>query len=276
MWLCDQIRAGLSGLPGAGGHRHAEQIAARMVDAQAPGVASALRRLSPIPVSGDGWPGTAARRVRAAAPAGPGLRPARCPAARAEGRRAVPGRVHHQPGGRAGLTSGRRPVAGARGPRRVDEPPIPARRIWLRGRDTGRFALLLLYAVQGNFGGIRDAGLTPGTELHADVHFYPGQPALRAVIGARHAPPVTAIRPGAGSDVATLLGDWAAALEQDPWLTEWPVLLAGTPVQAGDRWHLADPPAPRCRCSGGSRCGGSWRCPAGTRSRWPVNGARPA
>ena len=38
-------------------YRHAEAIAARMVDAQAPGVAGTLRRLSPLPVSGDGWPG---------------------------------------------------------------------------------------------------------------------------------------------------------------------------------------------------------------------------
>ena len=35
----------------------------------------------------------------------------------------------------------------------------------------------------------------------------------------------------------------AAGLEQAPWLTTWPVLLAGTPAPAaapGDRWHLTD------------------------------------
>jgi hypothetical protein len=37
-----------------------------------------------------------------------------------------------------------------------------------------------------------------------------------------------------------LLDDWAAALEQDPWLTEWPALLAGTPVAAEGQWHLVD------------------------------------
>jgi len=123
--------------------------------------------------------------------------------------------------------------------RDVDEPPIPARRIWLRGRDTGRFALLVLYAVQGNFAGIKDAALTPGTELHADVHHYPGQPPLRAVIGARRTKAAMAGAPGAAGAVAALLGSWAAALGQDPWLTEWPALLAGTPVQAGDRWYFA-------------------------------------
>ena len=36
-----------------------------------------------------------------------------------------------------------------------------------------------------------------------------------------------------GDQAAALLGDWAAALAQDPWLTEWPVLLAGTPAPGG-------------------------------------------
>jgi hypothetical protein len=237
MWLCDQVRAGLSGLPGAGGHRHAEQIAARMVDAQASGVASALRRLSPIPASGEGWPGRLlaeyaqlhllARAYDQLDALPPGL-----------------GAVVRS---RIGFTVSREDVLATPAlsdrwlvlaARDVDEPPIPARRIWLRGRDTGRFALLLFFAVQGNFSGVRDAALAPGTELHASVHYYPGQPPLRALLGARHAPPVTAAQPAAGDDVAVLLTGWAAALEQDPWLTEWPVLLTGTPVQTGDRWHL--------------------------------------
>ena len=237
MWLCDQVRAGLSGLPGAGGHRHAEQIAARMVDAQAPGVASALRRLSPVPASGDGWPGRLlaeyaqlhllARAYDQLDALPPGLG--------AVVRSRIGFTVSRDDVLATPAVSDRWLVLAARD---VDEPPIPARRIWLCGQDTGRFALLLFYAVQGNFSGVRDAALAPGTELHATVHYYPGQPSLRAVLGARHAPPVTAVHPGAGGDFAALLTSWAAALEQDPWLTEWPVLLAGTPIHAGDRWHL--------------------------------------
>ena len=238
MWLCDQVRAGLSGLPGAGGHQHAEQIAARMVDAQAPGVANALRRLSPIPGSGDGWPG----RLLAGYAQLHLL-------ARAYGRLDdLPSGLGAVVRSRVGFAVTREdvlasPAAADRwlvlAVRDVDEPPIPARRIWLRGRDTGRFALLVLYAVQGNFSGVKDAALTAGSELHADVHYYPGQPPLRAVIGARRAK-ATAAPPAAAGDVAALLSGWAAALAQDPWLTEWPAVLAGTPVQAGERWYLAD------------------------------------
>jgi len=240
MWLCDQIRAGLSALPDTDRHQHAEQIAARMVDAQAPGVANALRRLSPIPVSGDGWPGRllagyAQLHLLARAYDHLGVLP---PGLRAVVRSRVGFVVSREDVLASPPVSDRWLVLAVRD---VDEPPIPARRIWLRGRDTGRFALLVLYAALGNFGGVTDATLTPGTELDADLHYYPGQPPLRAVIGSRRAKVATAAPPEAAGDVTTVLSSWAAALGQDPWLIEWPALLAGTPVQAGDRWHLADP-----------------------------------
>jgi hypothetical protein len=238
MWLRDQVRTGLSGAA-AEGYRHAEAIAARMVDAQAPGVASALRRLSAIPVSGDGWPGRLLgeyTQLHLLARAHDQLD-------------ALPAGLRAVVRSRVGYTTSREDVLAlpavtdrwqVLAVRDLPDGPIPGRRIWLRGRDTGRFALLLSFAVNGNFGENIDAALTPGTELHADLHFYPGQPPVRAVTGTRHAPPVMMIRPDGAGDVTALLEDWAAALEQDPWLTEWPALLAGTPVAAGDRWHLVD------------------------------------
>src|SRR5215469_14338905 len=57
-WLRDQVRVGLaaSAAAGSGSAVNAEAIAARMVDAQAAGVAGVLRGLSAVPVSGEGWP----------------------------------------------------------------------------------------------------------------------------------------------------------------------------------------------------------------------------
>src|ERR1700722_8015890 len=49
-WLREQVLVGLSATP-------EPEIAARMVDAQAPGVAAVLRGLSEGPRAGDGWPG---------------------------------------------------------------------------------------------------------------------------------------------------------------------------------------------------------------------------
>src|SRR5262249_5013110 len=55
-WRRDQPGAALAGAA-EGGYRHGEAITARMVDAQAPGIAAVLRRVAAIPASGDGWPG---------------------------------------------------------------------------------------------------------------------------------------------------------------------------------------------------------------------------
>lgn len=237
-WLRDQVRAGLSGAA-AGGGRHADGIAARMVDAQAPGVAEVLRKLSVIPASGDGWPG----RLLAGYAQLHLL-------ARAHGQLPdLPAPLGAVVRSRVGYTTSRGDVLAlpavtdrwqVLGVRDVLDGSIPARRTWLRGRDTGRFALLLSFAPAGNFGAGLDAFLAPGTDLHADLHYYPGQPLLRAVTGERRGRPAGAGAPEDPGDAAGLLAGWAAALEQDPWLTEWPVVLAGTPVPAGDRWQLAD------------------------------------
>jgi hypothetical protein len=239
-WLRDQIRAGLAPLPAqGGGYRHAEAIAARMVDAQAPGVAGTLRRLSPIPVSGDGWPG------RLLAEYGQLHLLARAYGALD----ALPAPLAATVRSRVGFTTGREEVlAGPAvtdhwlvlGGRDLLDAAVPARRIWLRGRASGRFALLLSFAVGGMFGAHPDASLIPGTQLHADLHFYPGQPALRAVVGVRHGEPEPAGQPDETDHVAGLLDRWAAALGQDPWLTEWPAVLAGVPVPDGRRWQFAD------------------------------------
>ncbi len=53
-WLCDQARQGLAASQQAG-YAHWDDIAARMVDAQAPGLAERLRALASVPHSGAGW-----------------------------------------------------------------------------------------------------------------------------------------------------------------------------------------------------------------------------
>ena len=55
-WLCDQVRQGLAASQKAG-YGHWDDIAARMVDAQAPGPAERLRALASVPHSGAGWDG---------------------------------------------------------------------------------------------------------------------------------------------------------------------------------------------------------------------------
>jgi SWIM zinc finger len=235
-WLRDQVRAGLSG---TSGYRPVEQVAARMVDAQAPGVAGTLRGLSGVAGAGDGWPGQLLAEY-----------------ARLHLLIRAHDRLDELPPGLAAVVRSHVGYPVARqdvlagpavsdqwlviGVRDVLDGAIPARRTLLRGQRTSRLALLLSFDPRGAFAGDPDAALPPGLAIDADLHFYPGQPALRALIGNRRGEPGPAAAPAPHGEVGQLLDDWAAALAQDPWLASWPALLAGTPVPAGAGWQLAD------------------------------------
>ena len=97
-------------------------------------------------------------------------------------------------------------------------------------------------------GGARRACTTTRPAAAARAHRHPARRP-----GARRA-----ARPADGVDA--LLTQWSAALEQDPWLTTWPVLLAGTPV----------PPGPHgVPGSGGTGAGGPGGTPVRARSAGP-------
>jgi hypothetical protein len=251
-WLRDQVRAGLAATgPSGAGTAQAELMAARMVDAQAPGVAAALR----------GLPGAAA--------GGPG----RLLAEYAQLHLLI--RAHERldqlPGGlaatvrsRVGYPVGKDDVLAqsavtdhwlVAAVREVTDAAVPGRRIWLRGRQTKRWATLLTFAAPN--GAWQDPGtarLRPGTEVQAGLHYYPGQPPLRALLGPRHADPAPGPAPMPDGDVDAHLTWWAAALEQDPWLTTWPALLTGTPAPPG----LASPDS-ATGAGGARRAGGPGR-----------------
>jgi hypothetical protein len=236
IWLRDQVQTGLSS---TGGYRHTERVAARMVDAQAPGVAGVLRGIGGMAGSGDGWPArllAAYAQLHLLARAHDQLDS--LPADLAAVVRSHVG----YPVARQDVLAG--PAVRDRwlvlGVRDVLDGTIAARRILLRGQQAGRFALLLIFDPRGTFDSVPDAALVPGMALDADVHYYPGQPALRALIGSRHDEPSPAARPESVGQIDDLLDDWADALAKDPWLTSWPVLVSGTPVPAGAGWQFAD------------------------------------
>ena len=236
-WLSDQVRVGLAASPGG-----TDAVAARMVDAQAPGIAGVLRGLSALPWSaGDEWPGRVLGEYA---------------------RLWLLARAHERldtlpPGlaavvrSRVGYTTSRQEVLErpavtdhwlVLAARDLLDGTVPGRRIWLRGRDTTQHAMLLTFAGGGYWQDPETAGLRPGSELFADLHYYPGEPPLRALTGERHAAPARGKGPEPDGDIDSLLAGWAAGLGRDPWLTTWPALLTGTPtaVAAGNRWHIVD------------------------------------
>jgi len=239
-WLRDQVRAGLAGSGtrggGAGG---ANLMATRMVDAQAPGVAGALRALAGAASESPGRLLAEYALLHLLIRAHESLdQLPESLAATVRSRVGYPVRTEE--------VLARPAVAdhwAVLATRELTDAAVPGRRIWLRGRTTNQWAMLLTFAdPNGTWQDPATAWLRPGTEIHADLHYYPGQPPLRAVVGARHGDPVRAGLALPADDGATLLAQWAAGLEQDPWATTWPAFLAGTPVPSGggQRWRLAD------------------------------------
>ncbi|WP_432523577.1 SWIM zinc finger family protein [Kineococcus sp. SYSU DK006] len=250
-WLRDQARTGLAGADHAG-YARTDPVAARLVDAQATALASAVRRLAGVAVSGPGWSSRlleehALLHLLTAAHG----RLATLPAPLAD---TVRSRVGAPPR-TADVLAGpgvrdRWSVVSLRD--RVED-RLVARRAHLAGERTGRTALVLSFAPPGQ---PLDASLVPGTAVEADLHFHPGAHPLRAVVGARHGDPGP---PGAvaAEPVAAAHARWAAAVAADPWLTELPVVLAdvvpSAPVDASERaalrgagpagrgWALVDP-----------------------------------
>ena len=241
-WLCDQARQGLAASQQAG-YAHWDDIAARMVDAQAPGVAERLRALASVPHSGPGWDGrlleeyallhllAVAYRRQAELP--PPLR------------ETVRSRIGFSLRQADVLASGQ-PVRDhwqvlAR--RDLEQDRIRARRTWLRGRKTGRDALLLSFAAAGQ---ALDDSLTVGADADADLVFYPGAAALRAAVLARHGGGTVLPDggPPEGGTIAALLAGYAAALAADPWLDSWLAVVEVIPARA---------PVPAvCDANGGS------------------------
>ena len=235
-WLADQISGGVA-RAAQDPYGWVEPIAARMVDAQAPGVASWLRRLPAVVASGPGWPGRVLDEMALLHLLISGY------SRRAE----LPAELLATVRDHVGFTVSRAEVL--RGSamrdhwvvvffRDLDTESVSVRRVWLCSNSFGRWAQVLFFSVGG--AGL-DSSLIPGTVLDADLHFYPGRAGLRAVVGTTYADavPMMGWRPSSGT-VAEAAGNWAAALAADPWQHQIPVVLRGL-VDHDDRgWTLTD------------------------------------
>ncbi|MFE7132078.1 SWIM zinc finger family protein [Streptomyces sp. NPDC057638] len=231
--LADLLRGGLASAERAG-YGLWEETAARMVDAQAPGLAARARELGAIPGSGPGWPARLLEEcslLHLLDSAWLGID--RLPEPLAATVRT-----------RVGLT------APADGPplrdrwmvlAQYDTPDgkIVTRRVWIRGADSGHTALLLSFGAAGRS---PQLALPVGAVLDAELVPYAGAVSLRAELGECFGAPVPMESPPPGGPVGHALDSYGQALAADPWLDSWPVTLAEViPVpDGGGGWQLAD------------------------------------
>jgi SWIM zinc finger len=247
-WLGDLARQGLAGAD-AKPYAFWDGPAARLVDAQAPGLARRVRALygvvGGVVAHGEAsWPERLLERLgllhllvaayRRAADLPENLR--------AEVRHLVGWTVaQDELLARAPVVTDRWRVVGWR----IEEDErLRSQRVWLLGETTGAFALILGFSPVA---APLDRSLYPGTTVDADLVFYPGigpgARAHRALVKARRDTQsgVTGI---GGVDLLRASADYAAGLAHNPWLEDAPLVLGDvTPVRGGhgeDGWLLRD------------------------------------
>ncbi|HMW55639.1 MAG TPA: SWIM zinc finger family protein [Accumulibacter sp.] len=232
-WLYDQIGRGLGAIGDeqlGGWHT----MAARMVDAQAAGLASRVREAAHGIRRGTDWPERLLHRL--------GLLYLLCAAIRRRADlspemqaelRTIAGWPYDKS---EVLSTGKRladqwTVLGQI--REENEDHLTELRVWLHGRNSGRRALLLEHAFAGK--GFEQSWLN-GSTVEATLAYFPGTSMLRALVAE-----VTASVQTRWPD-STSSAEWRTVAERvasSPWVRLHPMVLpAAVPLRAGDQTFL--------------------------------------
>ena len=232
-WLEDRMRTGLAD-PALARYNTWDQLAARLVDARAGALANRVRRLAGLVGASPEWHaevlaelGTLHLLSQA------GRRLPELPGPLADAVATASGWQVRQADVLAGVPDTDEWFVAGRSDVREDR--IEVRRLWLRGTQSGRWAMLLSFAAYQQS---LDDSFSVGTIVHADLHRYPGG-SLRALAGRRYADPLPFARPEAIS-IAEACDQIGAAVAEQPWLERYPATVSASPSVLDGRWVLTD------------------------------------
>jgi len=240
-WLGDLIRSGLTGVPGQP-YGFWETPAARMVDAQAPGLARMIREMSGIAGTGEGWQERLLERLGRLHLLIEGFRRLdTLPEPTQADIRSQIGWTVSQDELFASVPAN----ASVRdhwlvmGQRVEDEERLRVQRTWLRGQETGRDALLLHFAA---FNQQLDRTFAPGSSFKGELVYFPSGYPLRALVRSRQEGESQDLARGGYPSIGEATAAYANAVSAQPWLEEFPVGLQGlVPVRTGEGWLVRDP-----------------------------------
>lgn len=257
LWLRDQVRSGLTGLR-AGGYRPIDDLARRLVDAQAPGVAGRVKGLTVCLSTSEDWPERTLTELSLLYLLIQGWR----------NRDTLPAPLAATVRRRVGLTMTAAEITAAGehvddrwlvlGARDLATDKLIERRIWLQAQASGRLAMLLAFAPPGQSFAL---ALPVGAVIDAELAFAPDSAPLRAIVVEQRevveqqdvlTDPARGFAPRGGTldDAAAA---FAAALAADPWTTAIPVVVdsavplvhhgrtgGGQTGTAPQQWQIAD------------------------------------
>lgn len=238
VWLDDLVRRGLAAAQSESAATW-DRMAARMVDAQTPGLAALVRRVPELIASGADWDvRTLDHLGKVHLLLSAWDRIAELPADLAGDVRTALGWVQSKEEALAASGVSDRWIVQAQIVE--EEERLRVRRTWLSGRQAGHRALILDFAAGA---APMDQSLVTGTEFDAEIAFYPSRSPLRALVKSRgESTPVDAARaPGLDLTIEDGLKSYATALAANPWIARWPLSLANVRlVRERGNWFLVD------------------------------------
>ncbi|MCA9805803.1 MAG: SWIM zinc finger family protein [Cyanobacteria bacterium HKST-UBA02] len=242
-WLCDRIRHGLSRVQ-TESYEFWDGIAARMVDAQAPGLARMLRQCASISSSGENWQERLLERLSL-------IHLAVGACSRIE---SLSPEMQTELKSVLGVTVSREEVL-ARAREGIDtitdrwqvmgqfveqEERLRVKRSWLYGTETGKWALVLNFAHGTQ---PLDVSLVPGFSFAGELAYFPGVFPLRALVKGRDSDNSSRAEktPVVHDDYSGALADYARALSRNPWLESYPFAISNVvPVLEGESVSFID------------------------------------
>lgn len=232
-WLYDQVRQGLS--QSVMDHRPWEKMAARMIDAQAPGLAQRLQRCCEARFAGDNWQEKTVQEVArlhlllTAYQHRDSLSPAlQADIAAQIGETTNKADLLTQDG----ITDNWLVLGQA-----VEEREnMRTQRTWLYGIQQKRYALLLDFAVANQAMTLRPP---VGCCFHAELVFYPNTWQIRALVKSENNALSTLPESSTFVSIESALLAFQTQLAQSPWLNSYPFALSRViPVQQNGRWFI--------------------------------------
>lgn len=237
IWLEDMVRVGFAALPGKP-FSYWQSPAARLVDAQASGLARRVRSLDGITTTGEGWPKQLLRKIsllQLVREAWPRISSLSEPV-QADLRATIGFPTNQEEVLQGSSLRDQWVVVGAR----IDEEErLRTQRTWLLGLNSRRPALCLSFSAGPNQP--LDISLVPGTTIDADLAFYPGSWPVRALVKQRHGMSESLPKAFPAQNISEAIGSAAEALAVNPWLESVLFSLSEvTPLPRNDGWVLRD------------------------------------
>lgn len=236
LWLRDLVRHGLASAQ-TRSFDYGDQMAARMIDAQAPGVARRVRELSWLPQSGDGWTEHLLSQVSSLFLLLKAFeRIETLPVAtQADVRTAIGWTYKEDELPQENVVADEWLVLGQR---TTGDEALRVRRTWLQGQRTSKSALVLEFAAAGQHLGL---DLLPGTRTEAELVFYPSNYPIRAALKKRTNTTTSLTEIPGYSNSDQLITTYAGVLALNPWVEAIAApLQTVVPVRRGEQWFARD------------------------------------